>query len=326
MNAVLPVTVGFELEFGSPNQQILSVIADAMARNNYPVTNFGRWRHTPANPSTWDLKTDSSCGYREGVGGFEVVSPVIRTYDELVHAVKVANIVTRCGGSANRRCGLHVHIGFRQFNTPEIRERLFRFLSRYEEAFYMLVPETRRNNPYCKPMNVRIIESVKAKHGRVDVGMAWQDKNTWINFATLNRIGTVEFRFMEGTLDPNLILNYVMFLVHVMDTIIAGKRVSWGRASAKSNRMLFFTMLQQLNLYGKKSKSQDEDRAKTVRKWTVKRFAAFNPNPNQPRQELTGRAEDRPALTEADIANRAQAEAVPTPAPANPGQPNGGVQ
>lgn len=314
MNDVLPLTVGFELEWWAEGGALVRV-AEALSHTGYEVTNYGRYRHTPPSTTSWDLKTDSSCGPCDGVVGYEAVSPVISTYSQLVTATKVADTIRRCGGSVTPRCGLHVHVGFQRYNNSEIRDRLFRFLARYEEAFYMLAPATRRSNRYCKPMNQCVIDSIKHHKGNVDLCRVWADKNTWVNCATLSRIGTIEFRFMEGTLDSNLILNYVTFLVHVMDTIIGGKKVSWGRAKAVDARMLFFTMLQQLNLYGKKSKVQDEDRAKMVRKWCTTRFAKLNPNPHQPRVEFTNRAQDRPDLTEDDLANMQEVREVNYQAP-----------
>lgn len=276
----LPVTVGFELEF-ELDARNLSRLARAMEYAGHSVDCAARWRHTPPEVSgggRWDIKTDSSCGY-------EAVSPVIRTYSELKRCASVAKIVAECGGKATAKCGFHVHVGLRDL-PPKHYGRLFSLLTRYQAAFFLLVSPNRRLNSYCKPLEDRTVNAIRQLATRAasyesptpsqmlrlgaSFDAEWADKNVWLNGKTFNRIGTLEFRLMEGTLDPEHIEGYILFLMQLFSQIISGKKVSWGTANARDERMLFYTMLQQLGCYGKTA--LDPDLAKLARTWAIGAF------------------------------------------------------
>ena len=89
--------IGFEVEFSCPVNP-LSEINRVLQRMAEPVTLAGYYRHSVG--SAWDLKTDSSCGY-------EIASPIIDSYESLVKASKIVDIVKRAGGTVNPKCGLH---------------------------------------------------------------------------------------------------------------------------------------------------------------------------------------------------------------------------
>lgn len=275
----LYTTVGFELEFIPPACGVDQVYRE-LQRNSVPVDFQTRWRRTPSTTSStgvWDLKPDSSCGY-------ELVSPIISTMRQLKDAANVARLVSLAGGTVNERCGFHIHLGIVNL-TGDALDRLFRFLSRYEEAFFMLVGDNRRRNPYCKPWSKPQIDKLRRYSGQLtaawpDRGVVaasadvWSDKNVFINGRTISRIGTLEARLFEGTLDPDTILNAIIFMQQVMGSVIHGKKaIQWGRAAARDSKMLFMTMLQQAGCYGKSM--QDEDLAKSARKWAVKRMRQF---------------------------------------------------
>ncbi len=250
-----------------------------MTREGYAVDSAStQWRRTPPEVSTagmWDIKRDGSCG-------FEAVSPVIRTVAELKACAKVAKLVADHGGVVNSNCGFHVHVGLRDLPLAHY-SRLFAFLTRYQQAFFLLVPQDRRTNSFCKPLNENLVSGIKMLSAKADrcavlsqvstetvsswFDREWQDKNVWLNGKTFARIGTLEFRLLGGTLDPAQIEGYILFLMQVFSQVISGKKVTWGAAKARDERMLFYTMLQQAGCYGKSK--LDPDLAKLARTWAV---------------------------------------------------------
>ena len=82
--------IGFEVEFSCPVNP-LSEINRVLQRMAEPVTLAGYYRHSVG--SAWDLKLDGSCGY-------EIASPIIDSYESLVKASKIVDIVKRAGGTA----------------------------------------------------------------------------------------------------------------------------------------------------------------------------------------------------------------------------------
>lgn len=294
MMELLSRPVGFELEYAGHSSST-QVIYETMRREGYTVCNFGGYRHTPASVSleeqSWDLKTDSSCGW-------EAVSPVITTYAQLLRSARVADIVHYSGGTADSRTGLHVHIGVNHL-PAEALNRFFRFMRRYEKAFFLLVPPLRRQNIYCKPIfpdNWKIIKDECDRMEEVNAALLarnrplgrfqtfehlWPDKNVWLNAKSFHRLGTIEFRLMPGTLNSNFIVGYIMFLQQVVDFVCHGKTVQWGTAKAKDDRMLFYTFLQQAGCYEKHCTfgTPDPDRQKLARDWAQYQYHVSNSIP-----------------------------------------------
>lgn len=315
----LPVTVGFELEFTASETQVLD-IADAMRRAGYPVSCNIRWRHTPEEVSaagTWDIKTDSSCG-------FEAVSPVIRTVSELKRAAEVARIIRRHGGRINEKCGFHVHVGLKAVDRTNYAP-IFAFLTRYQSAFFLMVSEPRTRSSYCKPLADYTVGLLRRlAHEGFNQGLPylyerfngiWDDKNVWLNGRTFSRIGTLEFRLFEGTLDYDEIIGVIVFIEQIFGQILHnGKRVSWGAASARDNRMLFYTLLQQAGCYGKKT--FDPDLAKLARRWAIRTYQRrFKPAKKVPRRRPVREVTDDPHERDAAELGARRAEHVFTSGP-----------
>jgi hypothetical protein len=73
---------------------------------------------------------------------------------------------------------------------------------------------------------------------------------------------------MEGTLDPEFLKLYTLFMLHVFDAAKKGREVRWGRANAKSAALLFRSLLGAAGFYEPVTTiDHDPDRAKVARKW-----------------------------------------------------------
>lgn len=97
--------------------------------------------------TTWDVKTDSSCGW-------EIAAPAL-TLDNngdnpelkaATAALESLNIVV------DRSCGTHIHFEVRDYEWQDL-QRLMILWSRYEPFFYELMPRARRMNSYCAPLH-----------------------------------------------------------------------------------------------------------------------------------------------------------------------------
>lgn len=245
--------IGFEVEFASVSNPLRSIEQDLSAQGER-VYNAGYYRHS--NGTTWDLKTDSSCGY-------EIASPVITTYDHLVKAAKVVEVIKRHGGFVNEKCGLHVHIDMNHIDAATF-ERVMRFMSRYENAFFLLADQTRQSNQYCRKLDG---QPARIKRG-ADFRTTWTNKHYWLNGTHLGGQGTLEFRLMASHLQAEYIVGWVLFLVHTVDYLIKGKKVAWGKATCKSDRDLLQTMLGQAGFYGPFD-NRDKDTIVVARKWAI---------------------------------------------------------
>ena len=250
--------IGFEVEFAATVNP-LEVIHQELTSQRQPVVNTGHYRHSDG--LHWDLKTDSSCGY-------EIASPIVTTYTQLLAATKIVDTIKNAGGTVNEKCGLHVHVDMNGIDS-ETFERVMRFMSRYEEAFFLLADTSRQNNQYCRKLEE---QAALIKQG-TDFRYAWNAKHYWLNGTHLRGQGTLEFRLMSSHLEAEYIMGWVLFLVHTTDYLIKGKTVCWGKAKCAGDRDLLQTMLGQAGFYGPFN-DRDKPTIVAARKWAISTYTA----------------------------------------------------
>lgn len=122
-----------------------SAIAQSLAALQLPGERLcPRDGYYHSDGTTWDVKTDSSCGW-------EIASPVLLLDDEgkCQELREVCQRLQAKGAQVNRTCGLHVHIETRNMTWLQFR-RLIRLWARYEPFLFSLVPPSRRQNHYCR--------------------------------------------------------------------------------------------------------------------------------------------------------------------------------
>jgi hypothetical protein len=99
-----------------------------------------------SNGSTWDVKTDASCGWEVATDAFML--------DEQGHNAQLmagCAALTALHPQINRSCGLHVHVDVRDYTWREL-QALLRLWVRYEPVWFELTPPGRRSNSYCAPL------------------------------------------------------------------------------------------------------------------------------------------------------------------------------
>ena len=262
----LPRNVGFELEFAGQSWEQIEILKARLEEIGFSVRLDRCYVHS--NGDQWHIKTDTSCGW-------EIASPILRTYDDLIKAMKVPKIVSDLGFSTNSSCGLHVHIDMIHVQSDSFNN-LMRFLSRYEEAFFSLAENYRRNSTYCQPLRDSTVADIKAHpdYRPSALGRAWSSKHYWVNGTHLGGIGTIEFRLMSSTLKPEKIIGWIMFLLQVVNFCFKGKSVQWGSAKCANARDLIQTMLGQGGFYGPFSEADEWSKTHIVlaRKWAIGTF------------------------------------------------------
>lgn len=119
-------------------------------------------------------------------------------------------------------CGLHVHVD-KNVLTGEQWDSIYQFLAKnYEELSD--VDAIRHSKHYCDYRN--ITEAVENQPDSPHTYQRWNDHSCPINF--LGNHGsaegkTVEFRFFDGTLDPEKWMKNIKFVFTLLDLAEAGK-------------------------------------------------------------------------------------------------------
>lgn len=163
--------------------------------------------------------------------------------DAVLDAInKVLTIIAREGdGRVNESCGTHVHISVEN-DTDEGRANIADWWNCFEPLFFHLVPKSRRRNQYCRP----------ATYYR-DQGY---DRSEWrdMRYSALNvneayhEHGTFEVRLHQGTLNPERLSNWVMFLLSFFDTFChirctGARRLAFQDLSDREQLLFLFQQL-----------------------------------------------------------------------------------
>ena len=143
----------------------------------------------------WKVVTDGSLGTRyQGGHTAEVVSPILNVTD-FEQLRKVTNALKSAGARVNATCGTHVHIG--GFNLePSKVHRSAQFWNMCAGFTDALVSHSRRGDArWAQRLNTTDMTRIQ----RGDFGDL--DRYKSFNVVPINRLGTIEFRQHQGTLN-----------------------------------------------------------------------------------------------------------------------------
>lgn len=104
------------------------------------------------------------------------------------------------------RTSTHVHINCRSLSTEQVKTLVLLY-ALYEEFFFAMTSPDRRTNIHCVPLT----ETYLPVHYHRSINHLVQrwHKYTALNILPLAKLGTVEFRHLQGTGDINLFSEWV---------------------------------------------------------------------------------------------------------------------
>jgi hypothetical protein len=154
-----------------------------------------------------ELKDDGSirADYGDGME-LAVVCPQAK-YREVMESV--CSVLRDAEAGVNRSTGLHVHIDMRNRDAGVSYNNLVAC----QQQLLNMVPASRRENSYCKPVRGRELA------GKMRKGERYRT----INHRSMDRHGTLEVRLHNGTTDATKINSWVALLIGIADApMIAG--------------------------------------------------------------------------------------------------------
>lgn len=186
-------------------------------------------------------------------GGFELVSPILKE-DNFNDIEMVTDTLINMGSTVRKTCGLHVHQDATGI-TPMIALKLINiYRSYYELALKSFIASDRFNNTYCNgydsPIGVEGIKELchmctswrkEESEEFMSATDAFFSRYMCVNLVSLGEHGTVEFRQMHSTLNPNEIKAWIKVTRAMMDLAFSDKPFGYSNRSFK-------TMCADLNL------------------------------------------------------------------------------
>jgi len=181
----------------------------------------------------WKIVSD--CSIR-GNQGFELVSPILEGDNGLMQIEVVCQVLKTLNAKVNTSCGLHVHVDARDINTDGLK-RVSKMWMKYESCFDSIVTPSRRNNPYAKGLRSKY-QSLDAAFVAIDKAVNRNEiimamngdgygtsRYHKLNFESLLRHGTIEFRQHQGTVDGAKITNWVKLVGGFVECAITAKTI-----------------------------------------------------------------------------------------------------
>jgi hypothetical protein len=187
--------------------------------------------------------------------GFEInTSPAngdlfVKQINEIATKLKAA------GPIITKDCGLHIHIDARDYNFYDIA-KLIKVYAAIEPVLFMMVPAHRRKSKFCLPCGQLYKNAIAS-----DTRDTYFAKKTSVVFGTYNNYdsnanrkskynaarynalnlhswfyrGTIEFRLIEGTVDPDYIINWGMLWANLLDWTLQATDKEVDKALVKLN-------------------------------------------------------------------------------------------
>ncbi len=222
-------TTGIEVELIGLDSQRYSRICDIMARSTGVSFQETSWNTHLDGDSFWQIKSDGSLSVdnkkrNDYSTTVEVVSPVLTGAKGFNQVHNVFGALREYGFDTNSSCGIHVHVGWRQyFNeqvdnletaVPEFARVLYYFV-KFEKVLDLLLTLQRRENRnrYCRSNydyfdsnGISLKSSIRDSRTIRNLTNLCGGESRYmkLNYQTLYR-NTIEFRAFPGLIDFELV-------------------------------------------------------------------------------------------------------------------------
>lgn len=239
-------TYGVEIECIAPIYMTATQLSQALNQAGIAAFVGGRFDSTNGR---WKITHDGSIHTdHRGGHGLELVSPALSGEAGFAQIAQICGVINRHGFIINKSCGLHVHIDVRRPTALDIEamKRLALLYVEHESLIDLVLPASRRGsaNIYCRSIaNVNTAELMRCEdttqiarvlygnprlqHSATGRGRRrryyWGNNESHLryvklNFMSLSKHGTVEFRHHSGTIDADKIRNWVVACLRMVDT------------------------------------------------------------------------------------------------------------
>jgi hypothetical protein len=135
-------------------------------------------------------------------------------------------------GAFSERTSTHVHVNCKGLDEDVVRNIIL-WYALFEECFFKLVDPSRRDNIHCVPLTDTVLPSAYYRAALTTMHSRWS-KYTALNILPLSKLGTIEFRHMQGTRDVSLMKEWLQSISNLfelgkttklMDTELSEKNV-----------------------------------------------------------------------------------------------------
>jgi hypothetical protein len=178
--------------------------------------------YTHRHYESWKCVSDASCGS-------EFVSPPLLGEDGLNQIRLVMRILRETGLQCDESCGMHVHHDVHDLDQIHLKE-LMSFVTRWEPLLDRFHPQSRWDGTYCKRLRLpgsnrewsthQALRMNPADYQNATVSQPYGEyRYSKVNFRSLDRHGTVEFRQASGTLNDDFAVFWVILTQNIVNYV-----------------------------------------------------------------------------------------------------------
>jgi Putative amidoligase enzyme len=228
-------TIGIEIEMIGLGPRLIADVVNARLRGTLeevinpsdPEQCERMWEVT-AGESIWTVVDDDSLDAPVSERGELVTPPLLESDLPLVSAV--VDDLRGAGATVSASCGLHIHIGIPGAEVGHLN-RLIEIVEQWEPAILAQMLPSRLQ--FAGPLDPSFMAGFHAGRPTTldELWTLWYGDPGWrsrrdrydevryrgLNLHSFRRLGTVEFRYFNGTLDPKQILDHVRSCLRVVE-------------------------------------------------------------------------------------------------------------
>jgi hypothetical protein len=259
------------------------VIASKLTAAGVPNVRFSETWMNSSGGTTWDVKTDSSCGYE--VAGPKMMLDADGHNDELRRACGALGEISP---QLTTKCGVHVHVDVSDLTWQQVQALIALWL-RYEPFFFELLPTSRLDNFFCAPYRgsrwsragdltasqQAVLDATDAQTFTQRGSMAFSTKYRSMNMAPYWHSGRVEFRLHSASIDYDKLRLWTTLLLYLVGRVKAADAPPLSRKVAQPAKVGFRPqhVLKMLGI-GDTSWTEANDVSRSVERWVLNRHSA----------------------------------------------------
>ena len=181
---------------------------------------YGVEIETDSCPLSSDLYRGTCFGAKTdcSVNGLEFDSPILYGDEGLAEIRKILAYANAHDWEAGSGCGCHTHYDMRGESNESMGLIIFAYRL-ITKLLRGLTERRRHNNTYCRLPSYysREVRRLVENGLSVTEGTLGHDRYVYLNISSYNRHHTFEVRILEGTVDAELVCNWIKFNARFMD-------------------------------------------------------------------------------------------------------------
>lgn len=217
----------------------------------------------------WKVETDGSLSHN----GAEVVSPIL-TYGDIDMMQDIVRAIRAAGARVDSSCGIHIHVDGAAFlAAPKKLANLCKLVNQQDELMRAAFGTLASRLTWCRPIDSEFIDLLAKKENQTIPAMRrnWylcagvsqnsqrynQSRYRGVNLhALFATIGTIEFRYFNGTLHAGKIKAYLQFVLALAARAYNARSARAAKRKDNSNvKYAFRTFMLRLGLIGPEYKT-----------------------------------------------------------------------